>query len=128
MATSAVLAAALLVVGLAACEGGIPGSERERTIPRETFIQAMVDLRLAAVESPGDPVTQARRDRVLEELGVTPEQLVHFAEVHGRNVPYMNDVWNEVQQRLLERAEEEGEEEDPAPPRPIRPPATGPGS
>jgi hypothetical protein len=125
MATSAVLVAVgLLLVALTACDGGIPGSERERTIPRETFIQAMVELRLAAVESPGEPVTAARRDRVLEALGVTSEQLVRFAEVHGRNVPYMNDVWNEVQRRLLEQADEE----EPAPARRIRPPVSEPGS
>jgi hypothetical protein len=118
------MAAALLAAGLTACDGGVPGSERERTIPRETFIQAMVELRLLASESP-EEVAPTRRDRLLEELGITSEQLIRFAEVHGRNVPYMNDVWNEVHQRLLDHADEE---EDATPALPIRPPATGPGS
>lgn len=109
------VAAGFIALALAACDSGIPGSERERTISRDVFIRAMVELRLAAAESPGDPVTSARRDQLLGELGVTPDQLVRFAEVHGRNVPYMNDVWQEVDQRLQERADQE-EDVAPLPP------------
>jgi hypothetical protein len=123
----ALMVAGLLAAGLTACDGGVPGSERERTIPRETFIRAMVELRLLASESPEDRVASTRRDRLLEELGVTSEQLIRFAEVHGRNVPYMNDVWNEVHQRLLD-LDQADEEDDETPALPIRPPATGPGS
>jgi hypothetical protein len=121
----ALMAAGLLAAGLTACDGGVPGSERERTIPRETFIRAMVELRLLAAESPEEGVATTRRDGLLGELGVTSEQLIRFAEVHGRNVPYMNDVWNEVHRQLLDHA---NEEEDETPALPIRPPATGPGS
>jgi hypothetical protein len=119
------VAAGFIVLALAACDSGIPGSERERTIPRDVFIRAMVELRLAAAESPGDPMTSAGRDQLLEEMGVTPDQLVRFAEVHGRNVPYMNDIWQEVNRRLQERADQE---EDFAPPLPVRPPVSESGS
>lgn len=119
------MAAGFIVMALAACDSGIPGSERERTIPRDVFIRAMVELRLAAAETPGDPMTAARRDELLEELGVTPDELVRFAEVHGRNVPYMNDVWQEVNERLQERVDQE---EDVAPSLPVRPPVSESGS
>jgi hypothetical protein len=93
----------LLALVATACDPGFPTSEGEARIDRETFVETYVDLRLAA-RSHG-VLTEADRDRVLVEHGVTEEDLREFIEVHGRNVPYMNRVWSEVEARIAEAYE-----------------------
>lgn len=117
-----------MAAGVPGCDGGIPGSERERTIPREAFIEAMVELRAAADRGPEARVTSPDRERILSELGVTSEQLIRFAEVHGRNVPLMNQVWEEVNRRIWERTEGEEDDIGPPPPPRRRAPVSAPGS
>ncbi len=40
------------------------------------------------------------RDRILAELGLTPEDLIEFVEAHGRDIPFMQEVWEEVDHNL----------------------------
>ena len=96
----------LLALAPVACDGGIPSSERARTIPKETFIQTMVELRLEAARTMDHRITPGQRDRILAEMGVTDQELIRFAEVHGGNVPFMHEVWLEVDRRLREYVEE----------------------
>ena len=112
------LGSLLLALAPVACDGGIPSWERERTIPKETFIQTMVELRLEAARTMDHRITPGQRDRILDEMGVTDQELIRFAEAHGGNVPFMHEVWLEVDRRLREYVEEldlEGPEEGDIP-------------
>ena len=92
--TSAALAAA---VALSSGCGSEPTAE---AMPRETFIEAYVALRKAALDTDSAKLAAPDREAILDRLGVTEEELLEFAEVHGRDVEYMRDVWNEVELRL----------------------------
>lgn len=93
-------AAALLFAGLVltAC-GGVFGGEEPETVDRSAFIATYVDLRIAALRTDGtlDPT---RRQAILSEHGVTEEELLEFAEIHGRDPAFMRDLWSDVEQKL----------------------------
>jgi len=99
-----VLSTLVAVTGLllltAACDDGIPGSGAGRTIEREQFIDVMVELRTEAVRSPTGRIAAADRNGILGRRGLVEDDLRNFAEIHGRNVPLMAEVWAEVQLRL----------------------------
>ncbi len=100
-----VLAMALgLATVLLACEPDIPSSEGEAPVDRGTFIEAYVELRLEALKWDGGRLPEEERDRILRELGVSADDLRAFVQVHGRNVPFMADVWTEVEERMARRA------------------------
>lgn len=91
----------LLPMGLSATVGVSGcGPAEEAAIPRETFIAAYVDLRMAALDRDDARVPDAERDGILAEHGITPEDLVTFAEVRGRDPAFMRDVWAEIEERL----------------------------
>ena len=69
-------------------------------IDREVFIQTYVDLRIAALETETQQLSDESRGEVLTRSGVTADDLVHFAEVHGRELDFMRDVWNDVELRM----------------------------
>ena len=104
-----------LLLALAGCDLGFPSSEGEASVDRETFITVYVDLRLAALAWESARVPEAERDRILAEHGVTEDDLREFIEVHGRNVPFMTDVWHEIDARLTEELEAEAEMPGEAP-------------
>lgn len=97
---------------LVACEPDIPSSEGEAPVDRETFIETYVELRLEALKWDGGSLPEDERDRILRELGVTADDLRAFVQVHGRNVPFMADVWTEVEERMARRA---GSQAPPSP-------------
>ena len=102
-ATAAGRGAALVAAALlAACAAPPPGGE---PIDREVFIEAYVELRLAALEADDFSVTTAQREEILARHGVSDERLLHFAEVHGEDTDLMNEVWAEVERRIQERRE-----------------------
>jgi len=87
------VAFALLLPLLSGCSG-----EGQRgTIPRATFIETYVALRTAALRSPTGEIDPLTRDRILEERGLTPDDLLRFVEVHGRDPAYMGALWEEVE-------------------------------
>lgn len=90
--------ATALALGLALAAGCT--TEPEAAIERETFVATWVDLRRAAMASPDVPITPSERERILSEHGVTDQELLDFAEVHGGDVPYMAQVWEEVEARM----------------------------
>jgi hypothetical protein len=104
------LTSALLVLG--GCDGGIPSSERGKTISEERFIDTVVELRKAALRREDGRPSPMQRERILAERNVTAEDLRRFAEIHGRNVPFMHDVWAEVDRRLRELEQQEQEDPD----------------
>ncbi len=91
-------AIALALTLTAACGGGndVPAD----VIDREAFITTYVDLRLATLETPDFRIPAERRAEILANHGVDGESLLRFAEVHGRDLDYMNEVWTEVETRM----------------------------
>lgn len=126
-----VLAVALgLASLLVACEPDIPSSEGEAPVDRETFIETYVELRLEALKWDGGRLPEEERDRILRELGVTADDLRAFVQVHGRNVPFMADVWTDVEERMARRAGSQpppGPEEGEGLPEPSSPGELPPG-
>lgn len=93
------VAAALLAA--AGCEE--EGAPAETTIGREVFVETYVALRVAQLRgSAGDPLPAEDRERVLAENGVTEQELLTFAEVHGSDVTFMERLWEDVEKRLEE--------------------------
>lgn len=104
------LAVVLLVALLAlqACGREDAGSEEGReTISAEAFVDAYVALRLAALRAPREELDLSEKARILEERNLTEEDLLRFVDVHGTDIPFMHDVWQEVDSLL--RAAREGE-------------------
>ena len=89
------LAAAVAALLLLGCGGG---ADPEGVIDREVFIATWVDLRQAALTT-GDPLPEQHRTRVLDENGVTEDQLLGFVDAHGGDPKYMAEVWTEVELR-----------------------------
>jgi hypothetical protein len=92
-----VLALSLLAL---ACGGGASEPADGGGLDRETFITAYVDLRSAAIRGEGTWLNDADRTSILSRHGVTEDQLLAFAELHGQDVEFMRAVWDEVEARL----------------------------
>jgi hypothetical protein len=71
------------------------------TIDRQVFVDTYVELRTTALANLTGQIRPDERDSVLARHGVTEEDLLRFAEVHGRDVEFMAEVWAEVETRLL---------------------------
>lgn len=93
------------------------GSEEtaEETIPREKFMEAYIELRITGLKAEGQEMTLTMRNRVLDSLGVTEEELLHFVDVHGTDVGYMRSLWEEVDSVLDARRRPEALPSDPGP-------------
>ncbi len=89
------LLAALSWTG-AACSSQTPDPRTERTIPRETFINAYIELRTASLNAPDQGLFLAERERILARLGLGEDDLLTFAEVWGPDIEFMKAVWMEV--------------------------------
>jgi len=101
-----VLLVALPVLQACGQEDAGPEEGRE-TISAEAFVDAYVALRLAALRAPREELDLSEKARILEERNLTDEDLLRFVEVHGTDIPFMHDVWQEVDSLL--RAAREGE-------------------
>ena len=93
-------AARLLGLTLTVALFGCGDGDDAATIDPETFIAAYVDLRADALLNDSQQITDAERDQVLQNHGVTEDELLAFADIHGRDVTFMRDVWDEVEERL----------------------------
>lgn len=75
-----------------AADGDIPD--------RDTFVATYVDLRASTVRAEGMVLPDAQRAEILARHGVTEDQLMGFARVHGQDVEFMRAVWDEVEARM----------------------------
>lgn len=87
----------VLTAAVFACGGD---TSEAGTIDHETFVATYVELRASALRNDPREITDSARARILEEHGTTEDELLMFAEVHGRDVAYMRDLWDEVEGRL----------------------------
>ncbi len=79
----------------------------EGAIDRAVFIQAYVDLRMAALDTDSQRLADPARDSVLTHNGVSADELAHFAEVYGEEPEFMREVWAEVE-TLLDQPPRDG--------------------
>ena len=100
------VAAMALALAVASCGSDTAQPVPDAVIDRTTFVETYVDLRWAAVHTPDFRITPEAREEILARHGVAPEDLVRFAEVHGRNLDRMNEVWAEVETLLQARESE----------------------
>jgi hypothetical protein len=92
-------ACAFLLV-ISACGGDdevvmVPG-----VIDRETFISAYVDLRSQTLEGSEISLPVEERDRILATHGIDADDLMGFVDAYGRDLDFIRDVWDDVEQRL----------------------------
>ena len=91
--------AAAALLAAAGCEEEGPAE----TISREVFVETYVALRVAELrERTDDGISAEARERVLAGQGVTEEELLAFADVHGPDVNFMEQLWEDVEERLEE--------------------------
>ncbi|MEK9500578.1 hypothetical protein [Gaopeijia maritima] len=96
--TGRLMVALFVLASVAGCGDAEP--VHEGPVDRETFIATYVDLRLSALGTPTGVITEAERTRVLEEHGVTGDDLEGFAQAWGSDPAAMKAIWEEVQRRL----------------------------
>lgn len=96
-----------------ACSFFVEEEERERTIPREDFVEAYVELRMASLNVEGPGMSLATRNQILDRLELEEEDLLHFVEVHGTEVQYMRSLWEEVDSIMDARRRPEALPEEP---------------
>ncbi len=80
------------------CSG--PSGIEDSATDRETFIAVYVDLRIAAMDNRAQKIHPTERDSILEAYGVDADGLVAFADSHGRDIPYMTELWAEVEELI----------------------------
>ena len=90
------LAVALLLM---ACQSDSAAPTQE-TLERDVFIDTYVELRMHSLNAPNQLISNEDRDRILAQRGITADDLIEFAEIHGADVVFMREVWNEVEERL----------------------------
>lgn len=91
----AVLAAG--AIAPAAC--GDEGTDGD-AVESEWFVATYVDLRMATLRAEADQLPVPVRDSILSAHEVTAEDLLQFAEVHGRDARFMQAVWDSVETRI----------------------------
>lgn len=93
-----VLALTTLLLVVAACGNASP---EERTLmPRETFIDTYVELRVAALRSADAVLADSARAQILARYGVSEDELIEFATLRGPELDFMRDLWNEIEMRM----------------------------
>lgn len=85
-------------------------------IPTERFVDAYVDLRVAALRQGDGQIKTEDRDSILSHHGLAEQDLLTFAEVHGADAIFMRGVWDsvEVVYQRVRTAENETAEHEPA--------------
>lgn len=103
---------AAVLLSAAACDGTGSDPRTKDAISRETFVQAYYQLRSEGLRSSDTEITLVARDRILNDLGVTAEDLLNFVDVWGRDGEVMQGIWQEVDS--LERESRRSRAEDPS--------------
>ncbi len=78
-------------------------------------MEAYIQLRIVGLQAESQEMTLAMRNRVLDSLSVSEEDLLHFVDVHGTDVQYMRSLWEEVDSILDARRRPEALERDSGP-------------
>ena len=92
---------AILLWGLGCGRSGA-NPEAGATISRESFVQAYYLLRLEDLRYPGIDLSIQARDSILNEVGVTEEELLAFVDAWGRDAQVMQSIWQELDSLMRE--------------------------
>ena len=85
---------------LSACSGAGSPPGADDTIDRDLFVEAYYLLRREAIRSPLMEISLSARNRILDDLEVTEQELIRFAEVWGSDGEVMTGIWQEVDSLL----------------------------
>ena len=86
-----------LAVSLSACLGDAAGPGGNDVIDRPVFVAVYVDLRAAALATDDLQITDEARAEVLSRHGASETDILDFAEYHARDLPFMREVWDEIE-------------------------------
>jgi hypothetical protein len=90
----------LLLLLMAAACADLAGGRADDTLARTTFIDAYVDLRVAALRTPDGEITDSARAAILTRHGITEEALLEFVTETSGDLDFTRDLWNEIELRL----------------------------
>jgi hypothetical protein len=113
------LSLAAFIIAVSGCGDEDANPRADEAISKELFIEAYVELRQEGLRSPMTEISLEDRDRILEELGVTEEDLFTFVDVWGTDGDFMVEVWETIdslmtEDRMMGRpGRPESEEENP---------------
>ncbi len=77
------------IFGTAACGGDL-------VLPERTYVDVMARLNAAHSALFRDIQKDSARTAILAEFGVSEEDLLEFARVHGEDVPRMRRLWQAI--------------------------------
>jgi hypothetical protein len=91
-----------LVLASMACGGSTEtATSSTETIPRDVFVQAYVELRMEAFDNTPKIITNAEKDLILNQRGISEDDMRHFIEVHGPDLEFMRDLWADIEAQIL---------------------------
>jgi hypothetical protein len=96
-----------LLVGsivMVSCASEVDDYRQPWTIQEATFVAVMAELQHATNHTLDGALDPASRNAILERMGVQPDDLLTFADVHGPDVTYMLMIWTEVARATRELA------------------------
>lgn len=90
-----------MVCLLWACGLGEPAAqEGSAVLTPDQFIDVYTALRTAAGEVEDTLAFDSVRDEILRAHGVTEDDLIEFARVHGRDIKALAVLWDSIEARL----------------------------
>jgi len=101
---------ATVLLSSSACTGAGSNPQEDLAIPREDFVQAYYQLRVEGLRSPEMEISLEERNRILDDLGLTEDDLLTFAEVWGSDGEVMQGIWQEVDSLMREARRERAED------------------
>jgi hypothetical protein len=69
-------------------------------ISREEYIDIYVQILQAAAEEPDSVAATESAREILEDHGVTEDDLLTFARNHAEDAEYLVELWSEIEDRL----------------------------
>jgi len=84
----------------AVCTLGGCGRQPPLPLEQEQFVEAMVALRRAALETPDQGQFEARKQAILQQAGITEEQLRAYGRQAPRNPKALVEAYDSINARL----------------------------
>ena len=85
-----------VILVAAACGLGACGREPPLPLAQEQFVEVMVSLRRAALETPDQGAYETRKQEILKQAGVTEAQLRAYARAATRNPMALADAYDSI--------------------------------
>jgi signal transduction histidine kinase len=69
-------------------------------LSRDNFTAAYVALRRAQLQNPTPAAFEAAKRQILEQHGVSEDDMMDFVQRHSRDVQYMAELWESLELRI----------------------------